>query len=135
MKIRSFSEIVKKRLYGLSKTRLGRDIFSWVLRNMSFALPVKYIKETDSILAFHHPSPAYPFHVLMVPKRQIASLADLSDEDQPFLVEIFSTVQELVQSNALDDYGYRLVVNGGKNQEFGILHFHLISDKEINNTN
>jgi len=74
---------------------------------MSFALPVEYIKETDSLLTLHHPRPTYPFHVLLVPKRQIGSL---------------------------DDSGYRLVVNGGKNKELGILHFHLISDKEINNT-
>ena len=121
-------------MYNLSKTRSGRCIFSCVLRNMNFMLPVEFIKETDSLLAFHHPRPEYPFHVLMLPKRQIGSLDDLSDEDQPFLADIFITTQDLVQSNALDESGYRLIVNGGKNQEFGILHFHLISDKEINNT-
>ena len=121
-------------MYDLSKTRSGRCIFSCVLRNMNFMLPVEFIKETDSLLAFHHPRPEYPFHVLMLPKRQIGSLDDLSDEDQPFLADIFITTQDLVQSNALDESGYRLIVNGGKNQEFGILHFHLISDKEINNT-
>lgn len=100
---------------------------------MSDGLPLKYVKETKHLLAFHHPNPAYPFHVVFVPKRKIASLDDLTDEDQTFLSEIFSNVQELVQLHDLNENGYRLVVNGGKNQEFGILHFHLISDKEINN--
>ena len=96
---------------------------------------MKAVKETDTLLAFHHPSPTYPFHVLLVPKRQIASLENLANEDQTYLAEVFSTVQELVRNNTLEESGYRLVVNGGKNQEFGILHFHLISDKEINQAN
>ena len=131
---KSFSEIIKKGLYGFSRTGAGRGLFTWLVGNMSFAIPINRLKETTTLVAFRHPSPDYPFHVLLVPKRKIASLMDLSDEDQPFLIDVFSTVQELVKSHHLEEAGYRLIVNGGRNQEFGILHYHLISDKEFNKT-
>jgi diadenosine tetraphosphate (Ap4A) HIT family hydrolase len=56
---------------------------------------------------------------------------DLTDEDLPFLSDVISAVQELVKTHHLEELGYRLIVNGGRNQEFDILHYHLISEKEL----
>jgi len=96
---------------------------------MNFALPLERLRETDRLLAFYHPKPAYPFHVILVPKRVIESIETLSAEDQGFLSDLFSTVQDLVSEFRLAQNGYRLIANGGKYQEFGLLHFHLISDE------
>jgi len=96
---------------------------------MNFALPLERLRETDRLLAFYHPKPAYPFHVILVPKRMIESIETLSAEDQGFLSDLFSTVQDLVSEFRLAQNGYRLIANGGKYQEFGLLHFHLISDE------
>ena len=100
---------------------------SWILRNMSFALPVTRLKETSNLLAFHHPQPSYPYHVLLVPKKPVATLSDLDPADSAFLTDLFTTVQQLVAENHLADSGYRLIVNGGQYQEFPYLHFHLVS--------
>ena len=94
---------------------------------MSFVIPVKRLRETTSLLAFHHPSPGYKFHVLIVPKRQVDSLARLDVSDTDFLTDVYSTVQSLVDEFQLK--AYRLVVNGGEYQDFPHLHFHLISEK------
>ena len=96
---------------------------------MNFALPLERLHETDTLLAFYHPKPNYPFHILLVPKRHITSLETLSSQDNPFLADVFATVQQLVSKFKLDKGGYRLIVNGGKYQEFGLLHFHLIADE------
>ena len=96
---------------------------------MNFALPIERLQETNTLLAFFHPRPAYPFHVLLLPKRQITSLETLSSQDNPFLADVFATVQELVRKFKLENAGYRLIANGGKYQEFGLLHFHLISEE------
>lgn len=96
---------------------------------MNFVLPLEHLHETDSLLAFYHPKPTYPFHVLLVPKRKITSLETLSTEDSPFLTDVFGTVQILVRRFNLEKSGYRLIVNGGKFQDFGLLHFHLISEE------
>jgi len=93
---------------------------------MSFVIPVKRLRETDTLMAFFHPKPVYPFHVLLVPKKAVASLKDLDPTDTVFLVDLYSTVQSLV--NEFELPAYRLIVNGGEYQGFPQLHFHLISE-------
>jgi histidine triad (HIT) family protein len=101
----------------------------WALVNMSFALPVKRIRETKTLIAFHHPKPSYPFHVLLIPKRDIRDLASISSQESDFLVDLFETVGALVREFNLQSLGYRLIANGGPHQDFPLLHFHLISEK------
>ncbi|MBK8822302.1 MAG: HIT domain-containing protein [Anaerolineales bacterium] len=93
---------------------------------MSFLIPVARLRETSSLIAFHHPSPSYKFHVLIVPKHETATLAQLDPQDTAFLTDLYSTVQSLVDEFHLQ--AYRLIVNGGEYQDFPHLHFHLISD-------
>ena len=96
---------------------------------MSFALPVDRLMETATLLAFHHPHPAYPLHILLVPKKPIASLTALDPlADARFLTDVYSAAQRLIEQFHLAESGYRLIVNGGKFQDFPYLHFHLISD-------
>ena len=116
-------------LYRFSRTHPGGVLLAWLFKNMNFALPLEHLRETDTLLAFYHPKPAYPFHVILVPKRMVESIETLSTEDQDFLSDLFCTVQDLVSKFRLAQNGYRLIANGGKYQEFGLLHFHLISDE------
>jgi len=94
--------------------------------HMSFAIPVKRLRETDTLMAFYHPKPAYPFHVIIVPKKDVASLMQINSSDAAFLSDLYTTVQSLVDEFKLP--AYRLIVNGGEFQEFPQLHFHLVSD-------
>jgi histidine triad (HIT) family protein len=96
---------------------------------MSFALPVKRLRETQTLLAFYHPQPSYPVHILIVPKRAIATLLDLGPEDTAFLADLVGVAQSLVRELGLEENGYRLVANGGANQDIQQLHFHLISGR------
>jgi histidine triad (HIT) family protein len=114
--------------FKLARTRLGQHIIARLFTKMDFLIPVQRLRDTPNLLAFYHPQPAYPLHILIVPKRELAGLQDLSSEDQGLLFEIFQTVQSLVTELDLDKAGYRLIVNGGKNQDIPILHFHLISE-------
>jgi histidine triad (HIT) family protein len=93
---------------------------------MSFAVPVKRLHETSTLIAFYHPKPAYPFHVLLVPKKVVLSLKDLDTTDTSFLTDLYSTVQIIVDDFQLS--AYRLIMNGGEYQDFPQLHFHLISN-------
>jgi histidine triad (HIT) family protein len=108
---------------------LFAPLIGWVFAHMSFAIPVRRLRETDTLMAFHHPKPAYPFHVLLVPKKAVASLEKLDPADTVFLTDLFSTVQNLVNEFHLAEGAYRLIVNGGEFQDFPHLHFHLISGK------
>jgi histidine triad (HIT) family protein len=93
---------------------------------MSYALPVKRIKQTEALLVFHHPSPEYDIHILLVPKKAIADLNALTDLDDQLILEVFRTVKLLVEEFDLTDY--RLIVNAGDYQKVPQLHFHLVSD-------
>ncbi len=111
----------------IARSQLGRLIIGWVFTHMSFVIPVNRLRETKTLLAFHHPVPSYPVHILMVPKKSIPGLSELKEEDNDFLAEVFRTTQSLVGELELAETGYRLILNGGKYQEVPHLHFHLIS--------
>jgi histidine triad (HIT) family protein len=95
---------------------------------MSFLIPARRLRETDNLLAFYHPHPSYPVHILVVPKRAYRSLLEVPPEDTAFQRDLFETVQSLVRELALDQGGYRLIANGGSYQDVPVLHFHLISE-------
>lgn len=109
-------------------------LLHWIFAFFSFVFPGEKLIETDSLLAFHHPSPSYPLHILIVPKANYRSLNDLPSEDQAFERGLFSAVNELVQIFRLESQGYRLIANGGTAQEVDHLHFHLISELKESET-
>jgi histidine triad (HIT) family protein len=110
--------------------RGSRRVLQFLFSRMSFALPVQRLRETPTLLAFYHPQPAYPLHILLVPRQAIASLMELDTaRDAAFLADLFTAVQSLVAEFHLEQAGYRLIVNGGEFQDFPYLHFHLISEK------
>jgi histidine triad (HIT) family protein len=108
----------------LARSGPGRKLVGWIFAHMSFAIPVKRLRETETLLAFYHPKPAYPLHVLLVPKQAVSSLMEL-DPSSDFLSDLVTTVQSLVTELQLP--AYRLIVNGGEYQDFPQLHFHLVS--------
>lgn len=97
---------------------------------MSFAIPLQRLREGQDWLAFYHPTPSYPFHVLLLPRQTVARLAELDPAGAPRLDELFSMVQSLVAQFRLEETGYRLVVNGGAYQDIPQLHFHLVSEQK-----
>jgi histidine triad (HIT) family protein len=121
------SDLVVGLIVKIAASQLGGRILAWIFSHMSFILPVKRLRETGNLLAFRHPSPSYPVHILIVPKKKIFDLFELEEEDNNFLVEVFRATQSLVEELGLSESGYRLILNGGKYQEFPHLHFHLIS--------
>ena len=95
---------------------------------MSFALPVGRLYENATWMAFWHPSPAYPFHILLVAKKPLANLQELTKPGSSLATEFFEAAARLVEQFDLQRYGYRLVTNGGPYQDIPQLHFHLISE-------
>ena len=108
---------------------LFAPLIGWMFAHMNFVIPVKRLRETETLVAFYHPKPAYPFHILLVPKKAVASLREFDPTDAAFLFDLYSTVQNLVNEFQLP--AYRLIVNGGEYQDFPQLHFHLISDVHL----
>lgn len=82
--------------------------------------------ETDALVAFYHPRPSYPFHVLLVPKRPWMTLTAV-EKDDPFWPDLLTAVQTIVHQANLTSY--RLICNNGSPaQDVPQLHFHLVSE-------
>lgn len=116
-------------LLWLARSPLASRFITWIISHMSWLIPAKRLRETETLVAFHHPSPGYPVHILLVPKRNLGSLMDIQTTDADFLIDLFQVVQSLVRELNLETCGYRLINNGGTYQDVAHLHFHLISDK------
>ena len=105
----------------------ARRLIGWVFTHMSFAIPIQRLRETSTLIAFYHPQPGYPVHILLIPKRAIADVTALTSADADFMLDLFATVRDLVAELNLAPGGYRLITNGGPNQAVPQLHFHLVA--------
>lgn len=119
---------MKRWLFRVAHWPALRPIVRWVFAHMSFLIPVQRLRETETLIAFHHPQPSHPFHVLLVSKQGYASLLDVPPEATDFMRDLVETAQSLVHEFQLESGGYRLIANGGSYQDVPQLHFHLIAD-------
>ena len=113
--------------YRLANSKIGRFLIRVVFSKMSFLIPTKRLRETDTLLAFYHPKPSHPVHILLMPKSETDSFQSLNGGNTAFLTDLVNAVQSLITEFELAEKGYRLIVNGGEYQDFPHLHFHLIS--------
>ncbi|HEY2785467.1 MAG TPA: histidine triad nucleotide-binding protein [Fimbriiglobus sp.] len=95
-------------------------------------IPAKIVYEDDRCLAFHDIHPQAPTHVLIIPKKAIATHADLTESDKDLLGHLHLVAAKLATQLGLDD-GYRLIVNckdrGG--QTVPHLHMHLLGGRDM----
>ena len=88
---------------------------------------VDAVFESNSILAFHHTKPSYPFHIVIIPKKKILDFMDPKIFEDSLISDVFRVAQEILKNENFDSAGFRIVTNAGSYQESGHLHFHLIS--------
>jgi len=93
-------------------------------------IPTKKIYEDDKVLAFGDINPQAPVHILIIPKKHIAGLDDVREEDCALLGHIQLVASKLAEDNNLFD-GYRLVNNCGIDggQTVRHLHYHLLGGR------
>lgn len=96
-------------------------------------IPAKIVYQDDLCLAFHDVSPRAPVHILVIPKKEIASLNDLEPADQMLLGHLMLVIQKLAHEMGLSDRGYRVVCNCGSDggQTVPHLHYHLLAGRPL----
>ncbi|SHE10391.1 bis (5'-nucleosyl)-tetraphosphatase [Chlamydia abortus] len=97
------------------------------------SIPSKKIYENDKVLAFHDIQPAAPVHALIIPKKHIATMNDVQEEDVEVIGEIHLAAQEVAKQLGVHESGYRLLNNCGKNagQVVFHLHYHLLGGEKL----
>jgi diadenosine tetraphosphate (Ap4A) HIT family hydrolase len=92
----------------------------------------KTVYEDDKIYSFYDLEPQAPVHVLIIPKKHIASTDDLSDEDQELMGYMMLKVKDIAAQLGLIN-GYRVVINCGEDgfQTVKHLHIHLLGKRKL----
>ena len=90
------------------------------------------VTETDSVVAFRDINPQASTHILVIPKRHVASAAELTEGDGGLLADLFTTISRLARDEGLDG-GWRVVTNVGDHagQTVHHLHLHLIGGRPM----
>ncbi len=95
-------------------------------------IPAKIVHEDDQCLAFHDVNPQAPTHVLIIPRKEIRTHADIEDSDRETLGHMHLVAAKLASQLGIGD-GYRLVINchekGG--QSVPHLHMHLMGGRAM----
>ncbi|MBE8954431.1 MAG: histidine triad nucleotide-binding protein [Quinella sp. 2Q5] len=97
-------------------------------------IPAQKVFEDDSVVAFRDLSPKAPVHVLIVPKKHVASVAAFKAEDKDLAAHIFvDVVPKLADELGVSDAGFRLVINTGDDggQTVHHLHVHLLGGRKM----
>ena len=96
-------------------------------------IPSDKVYEDEEVIAFKDIQPAAPIHILVIPKKHIASLLDLQDEDYYVIGKIQKVINQIAHEMELEKDGYRVIVNCGEDggQEVKHLHFHLLGGKKL----
>ena len=87
-------------------------------------IPSKKAYEDEDILAFHDIHPWAPVHILIIPKRHITSMVDVTMEDQALLGKMMAISPKLMAELGVTN-GYRHVVNTGRDGMQEVMHVHL----------
>ena len=95
-------------------------------------IPADILYEDDQCLAFHDIAPQAPTHVLVIPKKEIPSVAALKDEDAALVGHLWMVIRNLADELKLEG-GYRVVVNNGSDagQAVDHLHYHLLGGRKL----
>jgi histidine triad (HIT) family protein len=97
-------------------------IFEKIIRR---EIPSEIVFEDDDVLAFRDVNPQAPVHVLIVPKRLIARLADAKDEDGALLGKLLLASTKVAEKLDLLQSGYRVVINSGPDAGESVPHLHV----------
>ena len=100
---------------------------------VSGTLPATILAETSELIAFRDNRPQAPSHVLVIPKRHIATIDETTPEDAQLLGDMVLTAKHVAQLEGLTADGYRLVfnVNSDGGQTVYHIHLHLIGGRKM----
>jgi histidine triad (HIT) family protein len=105
-------------------------IFSKII---SKEIPATIVYEDDRVLAFRDIAPQAPTHILVIPKKEIATANDIGEGDEALVGHMVRVAAEIAKSEGIAESGYRLVMNcnadGG--QAVHHIHIHLLGGRKM----
>ena len=96
-------------------------------------IPADIVYESDSAIAFRDINPQAPTHVLIIPRKHIATINDLQAGDQELVGSLYLVAQDIARQEGIDESGYRAVMNcnEGAGQLVFHIHLHLLGGRSL----
>lgn len=94
-------------------------------------IPTNKVYEDEEILAINDINPVAPIHILVMPKKHIDCIANITREDEQLITKIYRVINKIAEEKGFKEKGFRVIVNSGKDggQEVMHLHFHVLAGK------
>ena len=103
-------------------TPMSDCIFCKIVKNEA---PSKIVYRDVQVTAFRDVHPVAPTHILIVPNKHIASVNDITPDDESVLGHLFLAAQQIAEQEGIAASGYRLIVNNGPDANQVVFHLHL----------
>ncbi|PID44575.1 MAG: histidine triad nucleotide-binding protein [Gammaproteobacteria bacterium] len=96
-------------------------------------IPADIVYEDEQCLAFKDINPQAPVHLLIIPKKAIATINDIEESDREVIGQLFIVAGKIAKDQGFDEDGYRVVMNcnGHGGQEVYHIHLHLLAGKPL----
>jgi histidine triad (HIT) family protein len=96
-------------------------------------IPTPHIYEDEDLVAFPDINPKAPTHLLVVPKKHIPKLADLTEQDAALAGKLLLSIGKIAKKSGIAEQGFRVIVNNGgfAGQDVLHLHFHVLGGKPM----
>lgn len=96
-------------------------------------IPATIVYEDALVLAFEDIAPQAPVHILIIPKKVIPTVNDVTPEDEQALGRLFIVARKIAEERGIAEGGYRLIVNCNQDggQEVYHLHMHLVGGRPL----
>jgi histidine triad (HIT) family protein len=96
-------------------------------------IPADFLYEDDLVVAFRDVHPLAPVHVLVIPKKHIASIADIGDSEECLMGRMILAAKKIAEDLQISENGYKLLFRVGKHggQEVEHIHLHLIGGAKL----
>lgn len=96
-------------------------------------IPAKIAFENERVLAFHDINPQAPLHLLIIPKKHIATINDIDNQDAELIGEMICIARDLAKQFDVAEDGFRLNFNCNEHggQEVYHIHLHLLAGRKL----
>jgi histidine triad (HIT) family protein len=88
-------------------------------------IPATIVRSDPDVVAFRDIHPQAPTHILIIPRRHLPSVSELSVEDLELVGRLFLMAKELAVAEGIAEDGYRMVINAGPDAGQTVFHIHL----------
>ncbi len=96
-------------------------------------IPADIVYESDDAIAFRDINPQAPTHVLVIPRKHIATINDLDESDREIVGSLYLAAKEIAAEEGMSEEGYRAVMNcnAGAGQTVFHIHLHVLGGRQL----